>query len=105
VRPHGQRRHKTLSVATARTASTPTMASGRHPHTRGHLDTGNRPRCGCGPEVLDADAYTTTHNGSPGDAWPPQRRQLTGFVRAHFIYSDRMRCGLSQGVDSEHVAD
>jgi hypothetical protein len=63
-----------------------------HRHGRGHLAPRGSLRCGCGPEALGAENPAAGLAGAPATTWAPLRRQLAGFVRAHFIYSDRMPC-------------
>lgn len=74
----------------SRSADHPRASVVAHRHGRGHLVSGGDLRCGCGPEVLGTDSRTADPADAPGTTWVPLRRQLTGFVRAHFIYSDRM---------------
>ncbi len=60
-----------------------------HAHTLGYLTAGRAPRCGCGPDVLTEPADSGPA-GIRDVVWVPFRRQHVGYVRAHFIYSDRM---------------
>jgi hypothetical protein len=64
----------------------------RHVHGLGYLARGYQPRCGCDPDVLPAIPWPNAAGSAKDDAWVPVQHQQTGYVRAHFIYSDRMRC-------------
>ena len=68
-------------------ASTPRR---KHVHSGDHLSRGGRLRCGCGPENIDADFTSVASPSGDVTAWTPRQRQHTGYVRARFIYSDRM---------------
>lgn len=58
-----------------------------HAHTGGHLLPGGVQRCGCSRPTPEPARIPF----SPAlTDWAPVRGQHTGFVRAHFIYSDRM---------------
>ncbi|HEY0189163.1 MAG TPA: hypothetical protein VGC67_16870 [Cellulomonas sp.] len=61
-----------------------------HVHSRGHLALRGALRCGCGPDALAPEPRTAAPAATTAPAWVPRRRQHTGFVRTHFIYSDRM---------------
>jgi len=61
-----------------------------HPHTAGHLGPGGLPRCGCARPL--SNPVSLPRPAVDGRGWSPLRRQHVGFVRAHFIYSDRMGC-------------
>ena len=65
----------------------------RHAHDRGHLAAHGDLRCGCGPVELRGEHLDPCPDGTRA-VWVPLRRQLTSFVRAHFIYSDRTLCSL-----------
>ncbi|MFB9618325.1 hypothetical protein [Brooklawnia cerclae] len=69
-------------------------AIGHHAHTLGHLAHGRVLRCGCGPEHLPQTRFPGTESPDGFEAWTPLRRQHAGFVRSHFIYSDRCECSL-----------
>ncbi|MDQ1206027.1 hypothetical protein QE377_002386 [Microbacterium sp. SORGH_AS 862] len=64
------------------------MTSVRHAHTVGHLAPGGERRCGCEPARTASRPAPRWFAGQP--SWVPIRRQHAAFVRAHFIYSDRM---------------
>lgn len=63
-----------------------------HAHERGHLDVRGLLRCGCGPEFLGHNHGLGTLTRARSTEWAPVGRQHTGFIRTHFVYSDRMRC-------------
>jgi hypothetical protein len=63
-----------------------------HRHGRGHLAPRGSLRCGCGPEALGAENPAAALAGALVTTCALLRHQLVGFVRAHFIYSDRMPC-------------
>ncbi|GAA3661384.1 hypothetical protein [Microbacterium marinilacus] len=68
----------------------PSTGTAEHLHGRGHLGSHGQPRCGCGEDVLDGVSRFASADSFSATAWTPFRHQHAGYVRAHFIYSDRM---------------
>ncbi|MDR1212882.1 MAG: hypothetical protein LBK54_02090 [Propionibacteriaceae bacterium] len=60
----------------------------RHWHGLGHLAPGGEPRCGCDSAVL---AEFEDAGATGAGVVIAVRRHQVGYVRTHFIYSDRMR--------------
>jgi len=76
-------------IRPASVASAPRIAETHrlHAHLGGHLGHGGTPRCGCDVAPVGGGRELT---GVVAPSWSPVRRQLVGFVRTRFIYSDRM---------------
>jgi len=64
-------------------------AANGHLHGAGHLGAGGALRCGCATEP-DGRLAGEAARALARPRWSPVRRQLTGFVRTRFIYSDRL---------------
>jgi hypothetical protein len=66
----------------------PSRTDALHVHGRGYLARGSVARCGCDIDVLAGAACATGDFGAA--SWVPVRSRHVGYVRTHFIYSDRM---------------
>lgn len=77
-----------LPLPTAVASEPLSQTDALHVHGRGYLARGSVVRCGCDIDVLAGAVSVTGEFGA--DSWVPVRRQHVGYVRTHFIYSDRM---------------
>jgi hypothetical protein len=93
-------------VDLAATTAMSRRAVGRHVHGRGYLAHGKEPRCGCGLDALMADSPPLVALPASDARWMATRGQHVGFVRTHFIYSDRMlRGAFLAGLPFQHAQE